>query len=99
MLVHAFVTSRLDYCNSLLFGIPQYHIKRLQRVLNAAARVTCFIPRCRTYVTPVLMHLHCLLVKFRVELKNELLVYKALNGMPSDCIGDLLLKNRIVLTN
>ena len=45
-LVHAFVTSHLDYCNSLLFGIPQYQLQRLQRVLNAAARVTCLIPRC-----------------------------------------------------
>ena len=45
-LVHAFVTSHLDYCNSLWFGIPQYQTKRLQRVLNAAARITCFTPRC-----------------------------------------------------
>jgi hypothetical protein len=35
-LVHAFITSHLDYCNSLLFGIPQYQYQRLQRVLNAA---------------------------------------------------------------
>ena len=38
--VHAFVTSHLHYCNSLLFGISQYQIKRLQQVLNAAARIT-----------------------------------------------------------
>ena len=42
ILVHAFVTSHLDYCNFLLFGIPQYQFQRLQKVLNAAARVTCF---------------------------------------------------------
>ena len=38
-LVHAFVTSHLDYCNSLLFGVPKYQIDRLQKVLNAAARL------------------------------------------------------------
>ena len=78
-LVHAFVTSHLDYCNSLLFGIPQYQLQRLQRVLNAAARVTCLIPRC-AHITPVLMHLHWLPVKFRVDFKIALLVYKALHA-------------------
>ena len=38
-LVHAFVSSRIDYCNSLLYGIPEYAIKKLQRVQNLAARV------------------------------------------------------------
>ena len=90
-LVHAFVTSLLDYCNSLLFGIPQYQTKRLQRVLNAAARITCFTPRC-SHITPVLMHLHWLPIKFRVEFKIALLVYKALNGMAPDYIADLLLE-------
>ena len=36
VLVHAFVTFRLDYCNSLLFGIPKYQHDRLQRSLNLA---------------------------------------------------------------
>ena len=34
MVVHAF-TSRVDYCNSLLYGLPNYHL--MQRVLNASA--------------------------------------------------------------
>ena len=92
-LVHAFVTSHLDYCNSLLFEIPQYQIKRLQRVLDAAARITCFTPRC-SHITPVLMHLHWLPTKFRVEFKIALFVYKALKGMAPDYIADLLLEKR-----
>ena len=92
-LVHAFVTSHLDYCNSLLFEISQYQIKRLQRVLNAAARITYFTLRC-SHITPVLMHLHVhwSLIKFRVEFKIALLVYKALNGMAPDYVADLLLE-------
>ena len=39
IIVHAFVTTRLDYLNSLLYGMPDYIIKRLQRLLNAAARI------------------------------------------------------------
>jgi hypothetical protein len=38
-LVHAFVTSHVDYCNALLAGIPQYQVQRIQRVLSAAARL------------------------------------------------------------
>ena len=50
ILVHAFVTSHLDYCNSLFYGLPQSQYDRLQRVLNAAARVVCLInPQIRSY--------------------------------------------------
>ena len=56
-LIHAFVTSHLDYCNSLLYGIPKYQLDRLQRVLNAAARLTCYVPRFN-HITATLMELH-----------------------------------------
>ena len=42
-LVHAFITSRLDYGNSLLYGIPDYQIYRLQRILHIAARIVTLI--------------------------------------------------------
>ena len=43
--VHGFITFRLDYCNSLLYGIPKYQLNRLQKVLNAATRVVCLVPK------------------------------------------------------
>ena len=39
VLVHAFINSKLDFCNSLLHGLPKYEINKLQSVQNAAARV------------------------------------------------------------
>lgn len=39
VLVHAFIISKLDFCNSLLYGLPKYEINKLQSVQNAAARV------------------------------------------------------------
>ena len=38
-LVHTFVTSRVDYCNSLLYGLHASHLNKVQRVLNDAARL------------------------------------------------------------
>ena len=38
-LVQAFVISRIDYCNAILYGLPAIHVNRLQRVQNAAARL------------------------------------------------------------
>ena len=38
-LIHAFVTSKVDFCNSLLFGLPKKQLDKLQRILNAAARI------------------------------------------------------------
>ena len=41
-LVHAFVTSRVDYCTSLLYGLPASQLNKVQRVLNAAASSSFF---------------------------------------------------------
>ena len=51
-LVHALVTSRIDYCNSLLYGLPQTVVQCLQRVQNCAARI---VSRTNKYdhITPV----------------------------------------------
>ena len=88
-LIHAFVTSHLDYCNALLYKLPQYQYDRLQNVLNAAARVTCLIPKF-AHITPVLRELHWLPVKFRVEFKIALLVFKTLNGLEPQYLSQLL---------
>ena len=44
-LVHSFVTSRVDSCNSLLASAPVYQTDQLQRVLNAAAHLLLRVPR------------------------------------------------------
>ena len=89
-LIHAFVTSHVDYCKALLAGIPQYQVQRIQRVLNAAARLIYHCLRF-SHITPVLRSLHWLPVKFRVDFKIALLLYKALNNMAPMYISDMLI--------
>ena len=88
-LIHAFVTSHLDYSNSLLYGIPKYQLDRLQRVLNTAARLTCYVPRFN-HITPTLMELHWLPVKFRIHFKVALLVFKSLHGLAPPYLSELI---------
>ena len=66
VLVQAFVSTRLDYCNSslvgnsCLVGAPAYILSCLQSVLNAAARLIANLPR-RSHITPMFKDLHWLL--------------------------------------
>uniref|UniRef100_A0A8C1RWE5 Reverse transcriptase domain-containing protein n=1 Tax=Cyprinus carpio TaxID=7962 RepID=A0A8C1RWE5_CYPCA len=78
-LVHAFVSSRLDYCNALLIGIPNKSLQRLQYVQNSAARI---LMRVRKYdhITPILHSLHWLPVSARIEYKMSLLTYQCIYG-------------------
>ena len=67
-LVHAFISSQLDFCNALLYGLPQSVIDRLQYVQNCAARL---VSRTRSseHITPVLRRLHWLSVRQRITYK------------------------------
>lgn len=67
-LIHAFVTSRIDYCNSLLFGLPAFQISKIQRMQNAAARVIFMKSKYR-HITPLLKELHWLPVTYRIQFK------------------------------
>ena len=89
IVVHAFVTAKLDSCNSLLYGLPQHLISRLQSIQNTAARVVTRSSKF-DHITPVLKQLHWLPVRYRIVFKILLLVYKALNGRAPSYISDLL---------
>ena len=88
-LIHAFVTSRLDYCNGVLFGVPSKYLDRLQYVQNSAARV---LTRTRPWqhITPTLKQLHWLPIKHRINYKLLLQTYKCQNNLAPQYLSGLL---------
>ncbi len=82
-LVTAFVSSRLDYCNSVLAGLPADQINRLQRIQNCAARLVLKKNK-REHITPLLFQLHWLPVQFRIQFKLAVFAYRFFeNSLPS----------------
>ena len=89
ILVHAFVSSKLDYCNSLFYNVPIYVLKKLQSVQNDAARlITC--SRKYDHITPILSDLHWLLVNERIKFTILLLSFEALHQQALTYIQDLV---------
>ena len=89
ILVHAFISSKLDSCNSLLYGLPQSLIDRLQAVQNCAARPVTR-SRKHDHITPILKQLHWLPVYSRIKYKVRLLTFKALHGLAPSYITEML---------
>ena len=79
VLVHAFVNSKLDFCNSLLHGLPKYEINKLQSVQNAAARVIACLSKF-DHISGTLKELHWLPVEQRIIFKINLICFKILNN-------------------
>ena len=88
-LVNAFITCRIDYCNSLSYGLPVYQIAKLQCLQNAAAPLVSLTP-CFSHITPVLADLHLLPVRFRMRFKILIFVFRANHGLPPSYLSDLI---------
>ena len=87
--VNALVTSRLDYCNSLLHNIPLSQTTRLQRVQNNAARLITRTNK-HDHITPVLKELHWLPVESRIAFKMLVLTFKCMNGLAPSYLAELV---------
>lgn len=83
----AFISSRLDYCNALLHGLPNTLLRKLQSVQNATARLITGTRRC-DHITPVLRELHWLPIRERVKFKLACLVHQSLSGQSPAYLAD-----------
>ena len=89
-LVVALVHSRLNYSNGMLVGIPAHLMRRLQSVLNAAARLIFNLKRS-DHITDALVSLHWLRVPERIQYKMAVLSYKVLHDTAPRYLGPLTL--------
>jgi len=78
--VHAFVSNRLDCCNSLLAGVSNQLLQRMQVVQNVAARLVTRARRSE-HMSPILRDLYWLPVRQRIVFKTAVLAYKFTHDM------------------
>jgi hypothetical protein len=79
-LIHAFITSRLDFCNSLYFAAKNHSLSKLQILQNSCARLLVNLNRY-AHVTPILNQLHWLPVKQRIVFKILVITYKCIHDV------------------
>ena len=97
-LIHAFISSQLDYCNILFVNLPKTVLRKLQRIQNAAIRLI-FRVRSRHPVSTFFSELHWLSVEQRVVFKCLLMVYKCIYGLAPNALQNLIVvRNQSNLT-
>ena len=88
-LATAFVASRIDYCNGVLYGVAKGEVQRLQMVLNAAARLVVGTGKF-SHVTPILRDvLLWLPVQHRISYKIAVLARDCIHGIGPAYFGDV----------
>ena len=91
LLVCNLVITPMDYANSILFGIPDAELNRLQRIQNMAAKLVLGRTKFDS-ATAALKELHWLPIKYRIQLKIATLVFKCVHGMAPEYLVELLNK-------
>ena len=88
-IIHAMITSRMDYANATLLGLPQYELRRLQKIQNIAARIIFQQPRYE-HVTPLLRSLHWLPIEKRIIFKTLILTFKCIHKQAPAYLQELI---------
>ena len=88
-LVHAFITSRVDHFNGVLYGSNGYLLDRLQSVLNSAARLIWGIPKFDSVSAAIRNELHWLPIGERIRFKIALLVRHCIVGAAPEYLTEL----------
>ena len=89
-LIHSLVNVRIDYCNSLLYSMPDSTLFRLQKVLNTAGRIFKKIPKF-SHITDILKDLHWLPIRQRITFKILLnITYQAYHNTTPDYLCELI---------
>ena len=88
-IIHALISCRLDYCNSLLYNVPTHKTDRLQRLQIQYARILTKSPR-REHITPGLKSLYCVKIQDRITYKILMLTYKSYYSIAPTYLCELI---------
>ena len=83
------IHSRLDYCSTILYGLPDNSLSKFQRILNATCRLVRNI-RARDHVTPTLLSLEWLPIRDRINFRLAVIVFKCLHGLAPPYLNSYL---------
>ena len=92
MVIHSFISSKIDYCNILFHNLPKYQIKKVQRIQNSAARLLTDTSKY-SHITPILKELHWLPVESRIKYKVILTTFKCLHDLAPYYLSNTLIKS------
>ena len=95
-LISAFILSKLDYCNSVLAGLPAATLSPLQRVMNAAVRLVANLG-FRDPVSASMKELHWLPITYRIKYKLCIMMYSAVHGNCPAYITEILVPTSTLL--
>ena len=84
------ILSRIDYCNTLLAGLPEKQLRRVQYLINTTASLITGTKKF-DHITPVLKKLHWVKVRDRVVYKILLLIFKCRLGYGPKYISERLI--------
>ena len=80
----------MDYCNSLLLGIPKYNMAKLQRIQNMSCRIIYQLPKYST-ISTYLAKLHWLKVQERIVYKVATIMFKCINNIAPAYLSELVI--------
>ena len=89
LIVNSLVVCKLDYCNALFYGINESLLDELQLIQNASAK-TVFGLYKHDHVGDTLKQLHWLPIRYRIQFKMLMIVYKTLNGKGPQYLSDMI---------
>ena len=94
-LIQYLVTVRLDYCNSILYGLPDNSLYRLQKIQNTSARMLASLPSF-SHISSTLFDLHWLPIRYRITFKMCILTYQAYLRTAPSYVCDLIVPYQIL---
>ena len=90
-MVHTMITSKLDYCNAILYDLPEATLKHLTRVQRMSARLVAQRGK-HEHITQVLKQLHWLPIRQRIQYKVLVLTFKSINGSAPSYLKEIVVK-------